>query len=106
MEALDSALARYEFHPYRLQLWTYAFLHYTQTGNTPDLKLILVDARNRQVKELNEPFDLAVTGPWIDRRIDELIAEDEAFEKLKKRRRSSAKLFTFPFAQPDKVSLN
>jgi DNA excision repair protein ERCC-2 len=99
-DALESALARNPEHPYRLQLHTYAYIHYLQNGILPRTRLHLVSARDRATKDLEEAMDPAAVAAWIKRRILELIAEDLAFEKLKKRRKKSAQTFQFPFTAP------
>ncbi len=99
-EALLDALNRNPAHPYRLQLQTYAYLHFLQTGTLPQTRLHIVSARDRTSKDLREEFDLKSFEAWIDRRLTELINEDETFEKLKKRRKASAAAFTFPFQHP------
>jgi DNA excision repair protein ERCC-2 len=100
LENLEKALARNPFHPYRLQLQTYAYIHFLNTGVLPNIRLHLVDARSRESKDLHESLDMKIFGEWIARRLEELVAEDEAFDKLKKRRRKSADGFQFPFPEP------
>lgn len=99
-EALEQALARNPEHPYRLQLNTYAYLYYLQNGVVPQTRLHIVNARDKSTKDLYEDFNLENTEAWLERRLTELVSEDEAFEKLKKRRRKSASTFTFPFERP------
>lgn len=100
LDALVDALERNPSHPYRLQLQTYAYLHYLQTGILPQTRLHLVSARDRSSKDLFEDLDLSPFVAWVGRRLDELVQEDEIFEKLKSRRRKSAAQFQFPFPEP------
>lgn len=100
VEKLADALARNPFHPYRLQLHTYAYLQYLMGGSVPQSRLVLVCARTRKVQIQDEPIDLQVFEAWLGRRLDELVAEDELFEKMKKRRQKSAENFQFPFPEP------
>lgn len=100
LENLEKALKRNSSHPYRLQLQTYAYIHFLNTGVLPNIRLHLVDARSRESKDLEETFDLKTFEEWIQRRLAELVAEDEAFEKLKKRRKKSSDSFVFPFPDP------
>ncbi len=100
LDNLAKALERNPFHPYRLQLQTYAYLHYLNTGVLPATRLHMVCARTKDSKDLHEPLELKLFEEWLGRRLDEIVSEDEAFEKLKQRRRKSAAGFQFPFKQP------
>jgi len=100
LDHLHQAVMRNPSHPYRLQLQTYAYLHYLQSGVLPQTRLHLVCARTRASLDLIEEFDLPAFEAWLERRLTEIIAEDEVFEKLKKRRQKSAGHFEFPFPEP------
>jgi DNA excision repair protein ERCC-2 len=87
-------------HPYGLQLKTYGYFHWLQTGEIPELALLVVSSRTRQVEEIAVDLDLATYAAWIDRRLEELVEEMKIFEKIDQRRKKTAKDFQFPFEQP------
>lgn len=100
LENLTKSVSQNSNHPYRLQLQTYAYLHYLQTGTLPLTRLHMVCARTLESHDHMEPFNLIEFESWMDRRLEELIQEDEFFEKLKKRRKKSASQLQFPYSQP------
>jgi DNA excision repair protein ERCC-2 len=100
VENLIQALERHPEHPYRLQLLTYMYFQFLQTGVAPEGRLHLVCARTGESHNLNVQLEMKSFSEWFERRTLELIAEDEMFEKLKKRRKKSAESFQFPFSDP------
>jgi DNA excision repair protein ERCC-2 len=100
VENLLEALRRNPEHPYYLQLRTYAYFHYLQTRQTAECNLLVVCARTGEETEVKVELDLSTYEAWLERRLKELVLEDQMFEKLKKRRKKSAKEFKFPFEEP------
>lgn len=87
-------------HPYLLQLRSYGYMHWLQTGEEPDLTLLLVSSRNQDTLEIRTPLDIPAFEDWLGRRLAELTAEAHAAEKRAARRRRTASELTFPFANP------
>lgn len=85
-------------HPYRLQLATYAYIHFKATGVAPACRLTVVSSRTRAETALD--FDLDVEGyeRWLKDRLAELVAEESVLEARRKRRRKISKLLEFPFS--------
>lgn len=96
-KTLQDSLA---YHPYVLQLQTYAYIHWLKNQETPELNLHLVSARNRKSIDLPVPFEVELYEEWLERRLDELAQEMRALEKRIKRRRKLAKEIQFPFDLP------
>lgn len=87
-------------HPYLLQLRTYGYFHWLQTGIEPDLTLLLVASRTRDCQELAVELDIKKYEEWLERRLAELVDEAKAFDKIEKRRKAVAETFRFPFPRP------
>lgn len=101
LRELDAKLARgTDTHPYCLQLRTYGYLYYLAQGSEPYLSFHLVSTRTWA--RTNRAIDLDRNGyeAWLDRRLDELVAEAEAARKIVARRKRAAMSFAFPFARP------
>lgn len=99
VEDLRRALDANADHPYKLQLRTYGYLHRLQTGLTPRLSLHLVNARNKNGLDIEIDLDPPGFEAWLERRLDEIVAEQKLFEKLAHRRRQAADGFVFPFPE-------
>lgn len=97
---LIKALDQNPYHPYRLQIRTYAYLHYLATGHVCDGSILVVSSRTREVKEYPVELDVPDYEAWLSRRLKEIAAEAKLFESIKKRRKKSVEAFTFPFPEP------
>lgn len=100
IESLRAALATDRDHPYKRQLRTYGYIHYLQSGVEPELALILVCARTRKSEIFAIDLDSEEYPRWLARRLDEIEAEQKAFDKLQKRRKKEAPNMVFPFTEP------
>lgn len=99
-ELKKSVLEKSWDHPYFLQLQTYGYIHWKNTGVRPDLSLILVSHRTFEEVEVEIDFDLRGFELWLARRLPELAIEAQrALERSLRRRAESGKLI-FPFPKP------
>lgn len=87
-------------HPYRLQLQTYAYLHWLARGEVPETVFHLVSARTGEGDELPIEFGVKDYEMWLRLRLAELDEEVRAYEKLMRRREGVARKISFPFDQP------
>jgi DNA excision repair protein ERCC-2 len=87
-------------HPYNLQLLTYGYFHFKETGVTPELTFHLISTRNRATLDLEVSLDVPEYETWLERRLIELENEAIAAEKRAARRRKVAAKFPFPFEKP------
>jgi DNA excision repair protein ERCC-2 len=87
-------------HPYCLQLLTYGYFYWLNFNVLPELTLHLVSTRNREAQDLVCRLDLPAYERWLDRRLDELVAEARKAERRVLRRKKIAPDFTFPFEDP------
>ena len=97
---LAKLLRRKEHHPYCLQLLTYGYFHYLETGKKADLNLLLVSTRNHETIDLDLKLDVLEYEAWLDRRLEELYQEVLRSEKRNKRRRELSSKLIFPFEKP------
>lgn len=97
---LLKSLNKNSYHPYRMQLRTYAYFHYLNTGQIADTSLLVVSSRTRAVEEYPVDLDLPDYEAWLKRRLGEMVAEAKMFESVKKRRIKSTENFNFPFPEP------
>lgn len=97
---LAKHLRRKEYHPYCLQLLTYGYFYYLQTGKKPDLNLLLVSTRNHETIDLDLELNLAEYESWLERRLEEIYAETLRAEKRAKRRKELSTKLVFPFEKP------
>lgn len=96
VKALDKSI----HHPYRMQLRTYGYIHYKNTGEIPSLVLHVVSSRTRAGFDYPVELDVEDYENWLTRRLQEIRFEAKMFEALKKRRKKVASRFTFPFNEP------
>lgn len=87
-------------HPYCLQLRTYGYFHFLETGLIPELTLHLVSTRTRESEDLPLKLDVPAYERWLEARLAELVADARLAEKRAARRRAIAEDFAFPFDQP------
>jgi DNA excision repair protein ERCC-2 len=100
VEELAKKLSTHDDHPYRLQLKTYAYLHWLKTDKVPETVLHIVSSRTGEGVDVEVPFDPEDFEVWLRLRLAELDLEVEAFEKLQKRRLRTSESFRFPFDVP------
>jgi DNA excision repair protein ERCC-2 len=91
---------RWDNHPYILQLQTYGYMHWIQTGEEPKLSLHLVSSRNGESYDWEVNFNPTMYETWLNRRMKELVADARRAEKRTLRRKELAKTFPFPFEKP------
>lgn len=89
-----------ENHPYCWQLQTYGYFHFLQTGEIPELSLLLVSSRNYETQSLELKLNIDQYQTWLSRRMQELVKAGERAEKRFKRRLKASQALTFPFAKP------
>jgi DNA excision repair protein ERCC-2 len=87
-------------HPYCLQLKTYAYIMYLQTGVMPNAKFRLVSMRKKEHIEMDLELDVQKYEEWLALRIQELMDEAKQAEAQSKRRKKHSKEIEFPFVQP------
>lgn len=97
---LAKRLLANETHPYRLQLLTYAYLHWLKHDEIPETVLHIVSARTGDGDDMHIEFDPQWYKNWLELRLIELDREVDAYEKLLRRRERTAKTFAFPFEKP------
>jgi DNA excision repair protein ERCC-2 len=99
-EALIERLKGFPDHPYNLQLRTYGYIHWLNSGREPELKLIVVNSRTRAMRELEVALDVVAYEDWLKRRLKELVEEERQFEALRAKRVKTATTLAFPFSNP------
>lgn len=92
--------SRQDNHPYCLQLLTYGYFYYLQSGKKPDLNLILVSTRNQEVLNLDLKLKVEEYEAWLSRRLKEIALEIKRAEKRKIRRQELGHKLCFPFEKP------
>lgn len=91
---------RWDNHPYVLQLQTYGYMHWVQTGEEPKLSLHLVSSRNGESYDWEVNFNPAHYEKWLNRRMKELVEDARRAEKRTLRRKKMSETFPFPFESP------
>jgi DNA excision repair protein ERCC-2 len=106
-ELYQQMLKSPEDHPYCLQLKTYGYFHWLQHKEIPELYFHLVSTRNSKTKNVEIELNLENYEHWLQRRLQELVAEATYTDALIKRRKYTAKDFSFPFEKqrPGQVEL-
>lgn len=87
-------------HPYVLQLLTYGYMHWKQTGNEPALNLHLISSRREESTDWEVKFHSGAYEKWLGRRLKELLETARRAEKRTARRKKLADTFPFPFEKP------
>lgn len=91
---------RWDNHPYILQLQTYGYMHWVQTGEEPKMSLHLVSSRNGESYDWEVNFNPVAYEKWLHRRMKELVEDARRAEKRTLRRKKMAETFPFPFEKP------
>lgn len=91
---------RWDNHPYILQLQTYGYMHWRETGEEPKLSLHLVSSRNGESYDWEVNFNPVIYEKWLNRRMKELVEDARRAEKRTLRRKKMAETFPFPFEKP------
>lgn len=99
-ESLIERLGQNPQHPYLLQLRTYGYIHFLNTGAEPELRLLVVCSRTREITEMNVALDVPAFEAWLKLRLNELNAEEKKFDALKVKRAKAAGSMNFPFENP------
>ena len=89
-----------DLHPYCLQLLTYGYFHWSETGKKADLNLLLISSRNQETIDIDLQLNVRTYEAWLSRRLDELYQEVQRAEKRARRRRELAGKLIFPFENP------
>ncbi|MBO9667151.1 MAG: ATP-dependent DNA helicase [Bdellovibrio sp.] len=100
VEGLEHKLTVDDNHPYVWQLKTYGYIHYKNTGEIPDLRMLLVSSRNFKQTEVQFELDLEEYEAWLALRLRELVDETKIREKLFKKRVEISQDLKFPFTSP------
>lgn len=87
-------------HPYILQLKTYGYIYYLNHNILPDLQLLLVSSRHYRTKNFPVKLDLQSYESWLEKRLEELVAETKVKERLFLKRQKNAESLIFPFDKP------
>jgi DNA excision repair protein ERCC-2 len=90
---------RKDSHPYCLQLLTYGYFYWLDTGKKPDLNLLLVSTRNHETLDLDLHLNIEKYESWLQRRLQEILLEVKRAEKRAKRRMDLSNKLDFPFEQ-------
>jgi DNA excision repair protein ERCC-2 len=99
LESLRALLSLDRDHPYKRQLRTYGYMHHMQSGDEPDLALVLVCARTRRSVIFPVQLDTREYAQWLVRRLEEIEEDQRAFAKLHDRRKKEAPQIQFPFEE-------
>lgn len=91
-------LAEQPSHPYRLQLQTYAYIHFKATGVPPLCRLTVISSRTRAETSLDFELDITAYELWLAERLREVVAEEALLAARCKRRKKIAAKLGFPFA--------
>ena len=100
IESLHKKLLLNPDHPYHLQLQSYGYFHFLQTGVVPRLRLHLVSSRNFKSENIDVELDPERFERWLDLRLDELVEETKRKEKVFDKRVKIAETMSFPFPSP------
>ena len=88
------------WHPYALQTLTYAYALERSGVDSPVPRLRIVSTRTMEGEDVVLDFDPPAYEAWVERRLDELVAEQKSREAIERRRRRAAEDLRFPFDAP------
>jgi DNA excision repair protein ERCC-2 len=100
IEDLRFKLTTNDDHPYLWQLRTYGYFHYKSTGEIPRLSLHLISSRNFRTSDIEITLNIENYENWLTRRLEKLVIETQAKEKLFHKRQRLAEEMVFPFPSP------
>jgi DNA excision repair protein ERCC-2 len=83
-----------------LQLRTYGYLHWKETGVEPELTFHLVSTRRAESRDLTLKLDRKGYEAWLKLRLSELEAQVKEARKREERRRRAGEKIAFPFPEP------
>lgn len=89
-------------HPYFIQLVTYGYFHWKETGIKPDLVFYLVSSRKDESYLFEVYWEIKEYELWLNRRLNELVHDARMAEKRFIRREKLSKQIPFPFPTPRK----
>ena len=84
-------------HPYWLQLLTYLYIHFKNTGDIARGQLLVVSSRNKKETTLTIELDILAYETWLELRLAEVLTEATAFAQRKRRRKQLGNQLAFPF---------
>ena len=87
-------------HPYWLQLQTYGYISWLKTNKVPQLNLLIVSLRNKQMTAIPIDLDIVAYEEWLERRLNELTEEITILKQNIKRRKKECERLKFPFDTP------
>jgi DNA excision repair protein ERCC-2 len=88
-------------HPYILQLKTYAYIYTITYAVRPTIRLHLASSSGSgYAEDMPISFDIEEYEKWLEKRLEELVAEAQFREEIDARRRTAGDTLTFPFAKP------
>lgn len=97
---LVDRLQKSEWHPYRLQAQTYAYLYWLKTGRVAETVIHVVSARTGEGVDVDVLFNPIQYEIWLQERLNELDLEVQLFDKTLRRRKLAHRALTFPFPEP------
>jgi DNA excision repair protein ERCC-2 len=87
-------------HPYLVQALTYGYIYYLTHKVKPQVSFLLVSSRREESYGWEIFWDLREYEFWLERRLEELVADAHKAKKRLDRRRKLSKSMTFPFPTP------
>lgn len=100
VDSLKDKLINNSNHPYFWQLRTYGYFYFKETNIIPDLKLQLISSRNFKTLSIEVDLNLEDYETWLLKRLNELVKETKAKEKIFNKRIENAPHLAFPFPSP------
>lgn len=99
-ELHDSLRKNLYGHPYGLQLLSYGYFFWKESGIIPELSFHLISSRNEKVIDLSIELNVSEFELWLDKRLELLSQEAKRAEKNLERRKKLAANLEFPFHLP------
>ena len=87
-------------HPYCLQLLSYGYFYWLNSGVKAELSFHLVSSRRIESFDFNLYWDIKEYEAWLAKRLDALVEEAKLAEKRTIRRSKLALEMPFPFEKP------
>lgn len=87
-------------HPYCLQLLTYGYIYSLQNGKVPALGLHIGSYATDDTFDVSLLLNVPQYEEWLDKRLNELVAEAKYREAQRERRQRVAETMVFPFKKP------